>query len=132
MSINSYKFILLFVLIFLFYSINVDAYEDIDYSWRSYHKGDNFDNIFQTIYSNDYGFISVGLTNSYNTSGTDIWLVKINDNGSREWHKYFGLEANDIGFSIIKTNGSSYIVAGYLTTETNNQESCILKIIYPR
>jgi hypothetical protein len=129
MSIDLYKVLLILTILTVSLNLNnAEAYESIDDSWKSYFEGSNYNNIFQTINSNENGFISVGLTNSFNTSGTDIWLVKINEKGSMTWHRYFGLKDNDIGFSVVETNDSNYIVVGYLTIENNNQESCALKI----
>ncbi len=43
----------------------------------------------------DGGYILVGWTKSKGSGGADIWLVKTNANGVKQWEKTFGGNGND-------------------------------------
>ena len=47
-----------------------------------------------------------------------IQIVKYNSSGNFLWQKFYGGSNEDVGYSIIKTGNSGYLVAGF--TESNN------------
>lgn len=70
------------------------------------------------------GFVIVGYTESTNASGnistpgkggpTDIWIVKISDDGkSIIWEKRIGGNNEDYATSIVQTSSGNYLVAGF-------------------
>jgi hypothetical protein len=52
------------------------------------------------------------LTKSYGAGGSDIWVVKIDDNGGEEWTKTFGGAEDDVARSVEQTLDGGYIIAG--------------------
>lgn len=44
---------------------------------------------------------------------SDIWLTKLDANGTVVWNKTIGGSGDDYGVNIIKTSDSNYVIAGY-------------------
>lgn len=59
----------------------------------------------------DDGFIIVGDTSSYGAGWTDVWLIKMNADGSVSWNQTYGGSANDSGRSV-KETADGFIIAG--------------------
>jgi uncharacterized protein (DUF2147 family) len=58
------------------------------------------------------GYIVVGRTNSFGAGNYDVLVMKLDNAGNLIWAKTFGLEGDDEGYSIQKTNDGGYIVVG--------------------
>jgi hypothetical protein len=60
----------------------------------------------------DDGYIITGYTTSYGAGQEDIWLVKTDANGNKQWDKTFGRTQTEIGYSVQQTSDGGYIVGG--------------------
>jgi len=73
------------------------------------------------------------LDNNTNSGGNDIFLVKYNSSGTKQWTKQIGTSSNDAGLSLAIDNSSNIYVVGYtaggLDNNTNigNDDYFILK-----
>lgn len=81
--------------------------------------GDNIGYYAQQTF--DGGYIAVGT--SFNSSNLesglpDYWVIKLSNNGTIEWDKYFGGSFHDNAITIRQTPEWDYIVAGW--TASNN------------
>ena len=61
----------------------------------------------------DQESIIAGSTDSYGKGGTDVYLVKAFESGSKIWDKTFGGSKDDCGYSVQKTTDEGFIIAGY-------------------
>jgi hypothetical protein len=59
------------------------------------------------------GFVVVGNTNSFGAGWSDIWLLRVDEEGNKLWHKVFGGKNADKGNSVCQTSDGSFIIAGY-------------------
>ena len=57
-----------------------------------------------------------GYTNSFGAGGNDLWILKLNSDGTVAWQKTYGGTGNDGASSIQQTSDGGYIVAGYTSS----------------
>jgi len=93
---------------------------------------DASDNIYVT------GYTQGGLDNNTSAGGgnfpQDIFLVKYNSSGTKQWTKQLGTSSTDIGFGVTVDNSSNIYVTGYslggLDGNTNLGSSDIILVKY--
>ncbi|MGB2807138.1 MAG: hypothetical protein WBC22_05335 [Sedimentisphaerales bacterium] len=61
----------------------------------------------------DGGYIIAGYTDSFGATGSDVYLLKTEPNGTMQWQKSFGGSGSDSGSSVQQTSDGGYIIAGY-------------------
>ncbi|UCD87409.1 MAG: PKD domain-containing protein, partial [Desulfobacterales bacterium] len=60
----------------------------------------------------DGGYIVVGSTSSFGGGNKDVWLLKLNTDGSVAWEKTYGGIDDDGGLDVQLTTDGEYIIAG--------------------
>ena len=63
--------------------------------------------------TNDGGYIIGGYADSYGYPGHDVWLIKTDSDGNKEWHSIYGGVASDAAFSVRQTADDGYVALGY-------------------
>lgn len=82
------------------------------------YGGSNTDFGFSFVNTLDGGYLLGGVTESmngdvtFNYGGTDIWVVKTNPNGVKEWAKSYGGSLNERLTKIIKNSDGSFVFVG--------------------
>jgi hypothetical protein len=69
----------------------------------------------------------LGNTHSFGSGDSDIWLIKLDSNGTEIWNKTFGGEAYDYGKCFQQAEDGGYIIVG--GTYSYGKENCDLYII---
>jgi hypothetical protein len=64
------------------------------------------------IQTEDGGYIVVGFIWTLYAEKQDIWIIKLDENGNKEWEKTFDKDENDAAYSIIQTKDGGYAIAG--------------------
>ena len=68
---------------------------------------------FMILQTKDGGYIVIGYESSYDLeSDRDIWLMKTDDEGNKEWEKTVLGDENEMGQSILSTQDGGYIFTG--------------------
>ena len=106
---NYRKAIMPAALVFLLSLSGADAQ---DLVWRHHYGGGDGDWSESIVETPDSGFIVVGTTESFGMGGADLWLFKIDRNGTLIWDKAYGGAEWDYGYSIKRVETGGYIVAG--------------------
>jgi hypothetical protein len=63
--------------------------------------------------TSDGGYIVTGSTLSFGVNGGDVYLVKVDSQGSEEWSRTLGGSEDDFGYSVQETSDGGYIIAGF-------------------
>lgn len=80
--------------------------------WTQTFGGNMGDMGYSVDQTNDGGFIIVGTTYSFGAGNTDVYLVKTDPLGNKQWSKTFGTSNYDEGYSVQQTNDGGYIITG--------------------
>ncbi len=62
--------------------------------------------------TDDGGYIVTGYTKSYGAGAKDLWLIKTDSAGNKQWDKTFGGSMDDVGMSVIQVADGGYVMAG--------------------
>ena len=52
-------------------------------------------------------------TGNHSSGSYDVWLLKLNSLGIKQWHRCFGGRSDDSGFQVIQTMDNGYMISGY-------------------
>ena len=92
--------------------------------------GSSFDYANKIIETSDSSYVVIGytLSNDGDVSGShgseDIWLVKIQENGSAiEWQKCLGGTGVDYGYSVCETWDGQLAITGYTSSNLKMDSS---------
>ena len=69
----------------------------------------------------DGGYIIVGRSEIYGAGNTAVYLVKTDSAGCLLWEQYYGGGYWDIGFSIQQTTDEGFLIAGRISTLSNEE-----------
>jgi len=78
--------------------------------------------------SSDGGFISTGFTHSFGSGGQDVYVIKFDVDGNKEWDKTYGGATDDRGYSITQTLDNGYVICGVATSFSGNGDIYVVKI----
>jgi len=101
------------------YVIKID--KDGNRVWHNAFGFDEDEVANQIIATRDGGYIIVGYTDSDYRTQKNVYVVKLNANGNREWQSFYGSKEEDEGFGIVEAR-DGYVIAGY-TKGTKNYDS---------
>jgi hypothetical protein len=97
--------------------INVD--EEGNTIWQKFYGGDKNDHLYDFDVTDDGGYILTGHTLSYGVSNWDYLLIKVDSEGTEEWHKIFGQPRgydpnyiHDESYGVRQTTDGGYVVSG--------------------
>lgn len=75
----------------------------------------------QIIATKDGGYVIVGTTQSDIYNLKDVYVVKMDKAGTKEWQGHYGSQANEEGFGVVETS-DGYVITGY-TEDSRNYDS---------
>jgi len=87
-------------------------YAQPDTLWTKTFGGTDDDRGSSVQQTTDGGYIVIGWTSSYGAGNSDVWLIKIDASGNKEWDKTFGDTDGDWGNSVQQTSDGGYIITG--------------------
>ena len=81
-------------------------------AWQKTFGGNDYDEAYSIQQTTDGGYIVAGYTRSFGAGGCDVYVLKLNSDGSLAWQKTFGGSDWDYAYSIQQTTDGGYIIAG--------------------
>ncbi len=98
-------------------------------NWQKTYGGSN-DDLPQSIQqTTDGGYIMVGETKSFGAGNKDMWILKLNTDGTVNWQKTYGGTLEDEAESVWQTSDGGYVVAGDTNSfGVGNKDLWILKL----
>ena len=83
--------------------------------WNRTFGGENGEYCYSIQETSDKGFIIVGRTTSFCVGDEDIWLIKTDKFGNKQWDRHFGEVGKSAnGYSVHQTIDSGYIITGQI------------------
>lgn len=79
--------------------------------WNRTYGGPYGDGAWSLQGTRDGGYIIPGYTSSLG-QGSDLWMIKVDPIGEKQWDKTFGGSGEDVGYSVIQTRDGGYVIAG--------------------
>ncbi|MHC4084262.1 MAG: hypothetical protein ACYSU5_03510 [Planctomycetota bacterium] len=80
--------------------------------WQNTFGGDDWDQAYSVQQTLDGGYIIAGFTYSVGSGESDMYLLKVDSGGGKDWDKYFGGAYWDEGYSVRQTSDEGYIIVG--------------------
>jgi len=79
--------------------------------------------------TSDGGYIVAGYTYSFGAGNNDVWILKLDSDGTVEWQCTYGGASYDVSRSVQQTSDGGYIVAGYTYSfGTGDSDFWVLKL----
>jgi hypothetical protein len=99
-----------------------------DSLWTRRYGGSATDYATEVQISPAGGLFIVGTTNSYGAGMTDIYVLRINDQGDTLWTRTLGGVSNDYGNSLVATEDGGCVLAGSVDYNTATSSCFIAKL----
>ncbi|PMQ02381.1 MAG: hypothetical protein CBR30_01695 [Dictyoglomus sp. NZ13-RE01] len=96
--------------------------------WQKTFGGTDEDGANSIQQTSDGGYIVAGYTYSFGAGWSDVYILKLDENGNLLWQKTFGGSSDDEANSIQQTSDGGYIVAGYTYSFGAGGDVYILKL----
>ena len=95
--------------------------------WDQYFGGTRHDYLMSSIATQEGGFLLTGTSFSNqsgdkkenNLGGSDVWIVRLNENGEELWQKTLGTTNNDEASAAIQSTDEGFFVAGNINSNQN-------------
>jgi hypothetical protein len=97
--------------------------------WYRIFGGPNDDQINSVYPVTDGGFILVGESNSFSSTSTDIYVVKLDMGGNLIWSKLYRAAGSQYGTSVVQTADFGFLVSGYTDgSGSGNNDALVMKL----
>ena len=96
----------------IFFILSLQWFELLNAQWAKTYGGSEDDLGYGIQQTRDRGYIVSGITASSGAGGGDLWVFKLDSNGTIQWQRIYGGGARDCAYPIQQTSDGGYVVAG--------------------
>ena len=96
------------------YVVKTDASGDTE--WEKTFGGSEDDGALSVLQTQDRGYIICGYTKSMGAGDRDVYLVKTDKDGVKEWERTYGGTGFDCGIAMKQTTDGGLIICGETNT----------------
>ena len=97
--------------------------------WNKTFGGSVYDYGWSVQETTDEGYIIAGATSSYGKGIYDIWVIKTDKDGNKEWEKFIGGKDIDSCSSVLQTTDGGYIIVGETRSySSGNSDIWLIKL----
>lgn len=94
--------------------IRVERYDlELSEIWAESYGGENGEVLYDMKLGPNGFIYALGFTNSYGNGGKDIYLVKLDSNGTQIWDRTYGTPRDEISINFEIDQAGNLIIAGY-------------------
>jgi hypothetical protein len=112
------------LLIICLYNIKANAQPDTLFQYT--FGGTSEDVAKKIIATSDTGYLIIGSTSSFGHGSADVYIIKIDSIGNRQWSYVYGTSFIESGYSLRETF-DGFIIVGF-TNQNMNYDALIMKI----
>ena len=94
--------------------------------WNHHYGGSGYDILKQIYPSDDGGYIGAGYTTSYGEGSYDIWVVKLDADGTLLWEKTHGNDLSNRANFVAPISNGNYILTGRTVLDGETLNSLFL------
>lgn len=88
--------------------------------WDKWFGGSRHDYLVATTTTREGGFLLAGTSYSnksgdkknHNDGGSDVWMIRLDENGEELWQKTLGTKSNDEASAVVQTVDEGFLLAG--------------------
>ncbi len=95
--------------------------------WERTYGGRYDDEGYAVAKAPDGGYVIAGRTET-RRNGSDLYLLKIDENGKRKWERTYGGDEDDTAYDIVSTDDGYLIVGSKQTDLTRHNDVWVLKV----
>jgi hypothetical protein len=95
--------------------------------WERTYGGRYDDEGYAVTKAPDGGYVIAGRTET-RRNGSDLYLLKIDENGKRKWERTYGGDEDDTAYDIVSTDDGYLIVGTKQTDLTRHNDVWVLKV----
>ena len=107
-----------------FYLIKIDSSGNQD--WDTDFGGYSWDEAYSVQQTSDGGYIIAGSTYSFGAGGSDVYVIKTDSRGRKEYEWTYGGTEDDHAWSVQQTSDGGYIITGYTSSYGAGQRDVYL------
>ena len=94
--------------------------------WQESYGGRGADGGNYAVEVSDGGNIMVGYTDAYGNGKNDIWLIKTDFTGEKEWSNVYGGSKDDYGWGVAESPDKGFVIVGETFSYGNGQSDVYL------
>lgn len=97
-------------------------------TWSKTFKNSNENWLSSVRQTADGGYIIAGRVGAYESPSKDVWLIKTDEAGNKEWNQSFSSYYDNRLASIQQTKDKGYILAGWNFSKARRKNAWLMKI----